>query len=103
MTAREFFFALPRRVTPEALEGINTNLQFDVAGSGVYTVLIADGKMKIEEGAVGTPVCTVKVSEENLTKILNKELNPMTAVFTGKLKMTNPTELMRYARMLGLA
>ncbi len=103
MTAKEFFFSLPQRVTSDKLQGMETRFHFEIAGSGNYTLEISDGTLSVLEGLEGEARCVVKVSEENLKKILRKELNPMTAVFTGKLKMSNPSELIRYAAMLGLA
>ncbi len=103
MTVKEFFFSLPQRVSSDKLQGVETRFHFEITGSGNYTLKISDGTLSVAEGLQGEASCVVKISEENMEKILSKELNPMTAVFTGKLKISNPSELIRYAAMLGLA
>lgn len=37
--------------------------------------------------------CTVTISEENFQKLINRKLNPMTAVMMGKIKIKGKVEL----------
>jgi putative sterol carrier protein len=99
---KDFLFSLPAKVAPEALEGHNTLFHFDVAGSGQYTVQIADGKLSATEGFNGDPTCKVNASAETLAKLLSGDINPMMAMMTGKLKISNPGEMLKYAKMFGL-
>ena len=57
-TAQEFFEALPSRVTPERIEGMNNTYVFDIEGAGVWTVAVADGAITVTEGASDAD-CTV--------------------------------------------
>jgi putative sterol carrier protein len=85
-TAQEFFEALPSRVTPDRIEGMNNTYVFDIEGAGVWTVAVADGAITVTEGA-GDADCTFSTSEENFEKIISGEQNATTAYMTGKLKI----------------
>ncbi len=100
--AKEFLFALPQKANPDALEGLSTLFHFDVTDSGQYTVQLADGKLSVSEGLLGEPSCTVKTSAESFSKLVSGDLNPMMAMMTGKLKISNPGEMLKYAKIFGL-
>jgi putative sterol carrier protein len=85
-TAQEFFEALPSRVTPDRIEGMNNTYVFDIEGAGVWTVAVADGAITVTDGA-GDADCTFSTSEENFEKIISGEQNATTAYMTGKLKI----------------
>ena len=99
---KEFLFALPSKVPPEAVEGLSTLFHFDIGDAGSYTIKLDDGKMDVSEGLNGDPACKVTASAETLSKLLSKDLNPMMAMMTGKLKISNPGEMLKYAKMFGL-
>jgi putative sterol carrier protein len=100
--AKEFLFSLPGKVKPEAIDGLSTRFHFEIADSGSYTVALADGKLEVNEGLNGESSCTVKTSAESLGKLIKGDLNPMMAMMTGKLKISNPGEMMKYAKIFGL-
>jgi len=104
MSAKEFLMTLPERVNKAAIEGHNTVFHFILKGDEAkeVTLTINDGELIAEEGLCGDPKCTVKSTEENLMKLLNKDLNPMMAILTGKLKISNQGEMLKYAKILGL-
>jgi putative sterol carrier protein len=102
MDVKEFIFSLPAKVKPEVLEGQNTLFHFDIANAGQFTVKVTDGKLSINEGFEGEPSCKVGTSAESFEKLLKGELNPMMAMMTGKLKISNPGEMMKYAKIFGL-
>ena len=85
-TAQEFFEALPSRVTPDRIVGMNNTYVFDIEGAGAWTVAIADGAIEVTEG-IGDADCTFSASEESFAKIVAGEQNPTTAYMTGKLKI----------------
>jgi putative sterol carrier protein len=85
-TAQEFFEALPGRVTPDRIEGMNNTYVFDIEGAGVWRVAVADGAISVTEGA-GDADCTFSASEETFEKIASGEQNATTAYMTGKLKI----------------
>ena len=85
-TTQEFFEALPSRVTPDRIEGMNNTYVFDIEGAGVWTVAVADGAITVNEGASDAD-CTFSASEETFEKIASGEQNATTAYMTGKLKI----------------
>lgn len=102
MDVKKFLFDLPQKADPAALEGVNTCFHFEIAGAGNYTVQVTDGKLEVLEGLSGEPSCKVATSEDALSKLLSGELNPMMAMMTGKIKISNVGEMMKYAKMFGL-
>ena len=72
------------------------SLKFDCGDDGI---MVLDRKeVAMEDRAAD---CTIKLSLENLKKLLKGELNPMTGVMLGKLKVTgNPTAAMEMAKYL---
>ncbi len=99
---KEFLFSLPAKVKPEAVEGLSTLFHFDIADAGQFTVQLDNGKMDVSEGFSGEPSCKVTTSTESFQKLLSGDLNPMMAMMTGKLKISNPGEMLKYAKMFGL-
>jgi putative sterol carrier protein len=85
-TAQEFFDALPSRVSPDRIEGMNNTYVFDIEGAGTWTVKVADGAVTVTDGAEDAD-CTFSASEETFEKITSGEQNATTAYMTGKLKI----------------
>jgi putative sterol carrier protein len=85
-TAQEFFDALPSRVSPDRIEGMNNTYVFDIEGAGTWTVKVADGAVTVTDGAEEAD-CTFSASEETFEKIASGEQNATTAYMTGKLKI----------------
>lgn len=104
MTAAEFINSLPAKATPEALEGMDTNFLFDLSGEGggTYTVIAKDGELTVHEGEVGEHNCEVRAKADKFMDVIRGETNPMMAVMTGKLKIKNTGELLKYAKVFGL-
>ncbi|WP_235295819.1 SCP2 sterol-binding domain-containing protein [Portibacter marinus] len=104
MTAKEFLMDLPDKVAPEAIEGVNTRFHFilDAPDGQNITVGIENGEAFSKEGLEGEPTCVVKAKSDNMLKILKGDMNPMMAVLTGKLKISNQSEMMKYAKLFGL-
>ncbi len=104
MNAKEFILNLPQKVSPTAIEGMNTNFHFDLRGDdgGQYTVMVNNGQLSVNEGFNGDPNCKITAKTEDLTGIINGSLNPMMAVLTGKIKISNQSELIKYAKIFGL-
>lgn len=104
MTSRDFLYKLPSKISPEAIEGHETTFHFDLEGEngGQYTVSVANGKVNVTEGLTGQAACVVRSSEENFIKLIQGDLNPMMAILTGKVKISNQGEMLRYAKLFGL-
>ena len=73
------------------------SLKFDCGSDGV--VVLADNKATTRDQDTD---CTIRISTENLTKLLTGKLNPMTGVATGKLKVSgNIGVAMKLGQLLG--
>ncbi len=104
MTAKEFLHGLPAKAPAGSLEGIDTNFHFDISGDGggQFAVVISDGQMMVHDTFEGQESCKITASNDNFVKVLKGELNPMMAVMTGKVKISNQGELLKYAKFFGL-
>lgn len=102
MDVKQFLFDLPSKVAPSAIEGMSTLFHFDMGDSGAYTVQLDNGKMDVSEGLSGEPTCKVTTTAETLSKVISGDTNPMMAMMTGKLKISNPGEMLKYAKIFGL-
>jgi len=101
MTLEDYFDSLTRKVKPEDLEGIDTRINFDLKGKNMH-VKVKDQKIEAGEGAVEHAEVNITVKEEDLLSIIAGETNPMMAMMTGKLKISNPGAMLKYAKILGL-
>ncbi len=77
-------------------------MHFDFGENENYSISVADGKATLENSFVGNPECVIKASEEDFVKIATGDMNPMMAMMMGKLKISNPGAMMKYAKMLGI-
>lgn len=104
MTAKEFLTKLPDRVSKEALEDKETVFHFDLGGDEPIqmTVEVQDGELLVKEGLEGDAECVVSGKAENLMKVINGKLNPMLALMTGKIKVSNQAAMLKYAKMFGV-
>lgn len=102
MDVKEFLHSLPNNIDPEAVQGLSTLFHFDIGDAGQFSLRLADGQLHVSEGLEGEPNCKVTASADTLGKLLSKDLNPMMAMMTGKLKISNPGEMLKYANLFGL-
>lgn len=103
-TPKDFLLALPGNVPEQYLEGVDTNFHFDIdgEGGGQFSVIVKENSMDVYEHFEGEAACVISAKEKNFMALLQGELNPMMAVFTGKVKISNPGEAMKYAKIFGL-
>jgi putative sterol carrier protein len=102
--ARDFLTTLPQSVPEEWLQEVDTNFHFDIEGEGggQFSVIVKDNKMEVFEHFEGEPKCKITAKEKNFIALLRGELNPMMAVFSGKLKISNTGEVLKYAKLFGI-
>lgn len=92
LTANQIFnekIAQKLKDKPETAQKINAVYQFNLTGDtpSTWTLDLTAPGGKVSEGAAAAPKCTVTISEENLSKLVEKQLNPQMAFMTGKLKV----------------
>ncbi len=81
------------------LEGksFDGSLKFDCGAEGV--IVLADNTATTDDRDTD---CTIRISRENLSKLLTGKLNPMTGVAMGKLKISgNMGVAMKLGQLLG--
>jgi putative sterol carrier protein len=101
MTLDGYFESLTQKVKPEELEGIDTQINFDLKGRNVF-LTVKDQKIEVSEGSAENAEVSITAKEDDLLSIIKGDSNPMMAMMMGKLKISNPAAMMKYAKLLGL-
>ncbi|KPA19782.1 SCP-2 sterol transfer family protein [Shimia sp. SK013] len=85
---------MQKELQSKAFDG---SLKFDCGDEGV--VVLADGTASQQDRDAD---CTIKITQDNLIKLLTGKLNPMTGVMTGKLKVSGDMSVaMKLGKLLG--
>ena len=72
------------------------SLKFDCGTDGV--IVLAEGSASTIDRDTD---CTIKLTQDNLVKLLKGKLNPMTGVMTGKLKISGEmTTAMKLGKLI---
>ena len=83
--------------TELAGKSFDGSLKFDCGDDGV--IVLADNTASTQDRDTD---CTIRLSQDNLVKLLTGKLNPMTGVMMGRLKVSGDlTVAMGLARLLG--
>ncbi|MCI5100864.1 SCP2 sterol-binding domain-containing protein [Phaeobacter italicus] len=73
------------------------SLKFDCGNDGV--IVLADGTASTTDRDTD---CTIRISTDNLKKLLTGKLNPMTGVMMGKLKISGDMGVaMKLGKLIG--
>ncbi len=91
MTARELIERMPEALDPQAAQGTEAVIQYDIS-QPAYQVL-RDGRLEVFDGWAQNADLTIKMKDENLLKLFRGELNPMSAFMTGKVKISGDMNL----------
>lgn len=85
---------MQKELQSKAFDG---SLKFDCGDDGV--VVLADGTASRADQDTD---CTIKITQDNLVKLLTGKLNPMTGVMMGKLKVSGDMSVaMKLGKFLG--
>jgi putative sterol carrier protein len=100
-TAAEILQSLPERFLPENAGDWQTVFHFDISGpeGGQFTVNITKGKCSVESGFKGDAKCTVSVADKTYLDIELGRMKPESAFMTGKIRMSDLSEMMRFTKM----
>lgn len=80
MTLASIADGIQKNLVGRSFEG---SLKFDCGEAGV--IVLADNQASTQDRETD---CTIRISKDNLTKLLTGKLNPMTGVALGKLKIS---------------
>ena len=91
MTPKTIFeekFPEKLKENPQLAKDVDAVIVFEVSGpsGGTWTADLTKSEGWITSGAGAAPKMTVVVSDEDLLKIVAKQLNPQMAAMSGKLK-----------------
>lgn len=98
-TAREIVLSLKDRFRPEKAEpGYETIFHLNIEGprGGQFTVRIADGAIRVEEGLQDNPKCVVTTKDDVYEDTEWGRTNPQMAVMFGKIKVSDLGEIMDF-------
>lgn len=95
-TIPESFQGLETAFLPDRAATVNKTIQFDFTGAepGTWRLTIASGTISYAQEAAESPNAIVIVDSEDWLKLLRGELNPMSAVISGKLKIKGDMTLL---------
>jgi putative sterol carrier protein len=86
----DLFKKIPSSFKADAAEGVNAVFQWEITGDGggAWQIIVNDGKCEVIEGFHPNPSVSMKMDVETYLAMANKQLNPMQAFMTGKLKVS---------------
>ncbi|HYQ59453.1 MAG TPA: SDR family NAD(P)-dependent oxidoreductase [Desulfatiglandales bacterium] len=89
LTVKKIFERIPEVFRPEKASGLDVVFQFMIGGGGggTWHVKVKDQKCEVKEGAYDKPTTTIKMGDEDFVKMIQGQLNAMSAYTSGKLKV----------------
>ena len=86
--------SLPGRFLKDKASGWTTNIHFEVAGAGEWSMAIANQTCTVQKGKQGKATCTVKTDAATISGIINGSVNAQKAFMGGKIKADNLQDMM---------
>ena len=89
ITVSELMTRMPKAFRPEAAQGVNTILQYNLTGEegGNWYVIINDGQCTVHEGVHDSPKMTLTADAQDYKDVILGKTNAMQAFMTGKFKL----------------
>jgi NAD(P)-dependent dehydrogenase (short-subunit alcohol dehydrogenase family)/putative sterol carrier protein len=89
LTVKKIFERIPEVFRPEKASGLDVVFQFVIGGGGggTWQVKVKDQKCEVKEGSAEKPTTTIKMGDEDFVKMIQGQLNAMSAYTSGKLKV----------------
>lgn len=100
ITAKQIIKSIPERFKAEKAKSYNTIVNFEIKGDdgGKFHVVINQGECKIFENLSAKPNCSLKTNTKNYILLETGKLNPQMALLTGKLKVSNINEMLKFTK-----
>ncbi len=84
------------------LSRMNSILRFDLNDGTGYTIDARGGEVRLVEDGSLEPDCTIKVSRDNLVKLVNGEMDPILAYTLGRIKIQGSMDIaMKLVKAIG--
>jgi putative sterol carrier protein len=89
LTVKRIFERIPEAFQAEKASGLNVVFQFVISGGGggMWHVAVKDKTCEVKEGPHEKPTTTVKMEDEDFVRLIQGQLNAMSAYTSGKLKV----------------
>ncbi|PWJ42549.1 SCP2 sterol-binding domain-containing protein [Sediminitomix flava] len=101
VTVEEIMKSYQVRFLKDKAEGKTLCIQFDISGEGgkAFTLQIQNGTLETIEGLEGNADCVMSATAENYIQLETGVLNPVTAMFTGKVKASNMLKVTEFTSL----
>lgn len=85
----QIFPEMKNHFVPDKAEGVDTLIQFDLAGDngGMFWIRITNNTCETGNGMVNDPDMILKSSADDYWLLVNGELNPIKAFTSGRIKV----------------
>lgn len=87
-SAKEVFEKMPQVFNPAASAGVDAVFQYHITGpgGGEWYITVKDNSCQVTQGVHSSPVVSMTMSVPDWLAMCNKQLDPMTAFMSSKLK-----------------
>jgi len=88
-SCNDYFSTISDRFNPDASAGVTEVFQWELSGGeeGTHHVAITDGAFTYSQTAHESPTTVLVADSADYLKIVNKQMNGLRAVLTGKMKV----------------
>ena len=102
ITVREIFARMKSNFLPEAAGDLKATVAYVLNGDGggAWTLKVADAQVEITEGLESRADATVSAGADDFVKVVLGQLNPVSALMTGKVRIEGDPFLVQ--KCLGL-
>ncbi|MFN8277542.1 MAG: CoA transferase [Chitinophagales bacterium] len=99
-TAADILSSAPARFRPERAPASHKIFHFLITGDEVlnWSLELHNGQCKLHHELLGSPDCIVKTSAKTYIELETGQANPQLALMMGKIKVSNLSEMMQFAK-----
>ena len=89
-SVQEYFDTINERFVAAEAKGVNATFVYQLSGDGggTWSVIIKDGTLMVERGALPNPTVTYQMEAGNYVKLVNGQMSGAKAFLTRKLKVS---------------
>lgn len=105
MSVADIFSNMAQNFNAEKAGDLNASVVFDLSGDGggAWTVVVADGKANVSEGAAEGSTATIRMAASDYEDMTSGKLNPMMAFMSGKIKVEGDLNtVMKFQTLFGM-
>lgn len=98
LSLQDIIATIPTRFRPEKAKDYEGIFHFNIVECP-FTLIIQEGQCQIKMGIEGKATCLISTNEKTYIAIEMGTLNPQWALMTGKVKVSNVNEMLRFGKM----